>query len=254
MSTWRIGSVHDTVCRSYPGLRQGTAKLRDMAALVHLVCHAEVDNPEHLVEGAITGFGLSPHGLDQARRVGRYLGPRALVAIWSSPMEHCLRTAEEIASRSSVPVRVDADLREWSLAERWQGNPWAALESEFPGELENYLERPLELDFIDESLEEVGGRVARVARRLDDEHPHGDVVVVSHQDPIQACRLLLTGAGLEDFHDGKPEKSAVVTLRPGATWIEETVWKPGDSPDFGRDRGLRVVGASEPSPQPPTTA
>lgn len=228
--------------------------MRAMAALVHMVCHAEVDNPEHVVEGNITGFGLSPHGLDQARRIGRYLGPRALVAIWSSPMEHCLRTAEEIAARSGVPVRVESDLREWSIAERWQGHPWSQLAKEFPGELEAYLERPHNLEFVDESLANLAERVARVARRLDDQHPHGDLVVVSHQDPIQAARLLLTGSRLEDLHDEKPAQSAVVTLRPGGTWIEETVWQPGDSPDFGRRTGLRVVGSSEPSAPPPTSA
>lgn len=223
-----------------------------MAALVHLVCHAEVDNPEHVVEGTLTGFGLSPHGLDQARRVGRYLGPRPLVAIWSSPMEHCLRTAEEIAARGAVPVRVDPDLREWSIAERWQGRPWSALATEFPGELEAYLERPNELGFAEETLTELADRVARVARRLDELHPHGDVVLVSHQDPIQAGRLLLTGSDLEALHDEKPASGAVVTLRPGATWVEETVWRPGDSPDFGRQAGLRVVGSSD--AQPPTSA
>ncbi len=225
-----------------------------MAALVHLVCHAEVENPEHLVEGAITGFGLSPHGLDQARRVGRYLGPRPLVAIWSSPMEHCLRTAEEIASRGSVPVRVDPDLREWSIAERWQGHPWNRMTAEFPGELEAYLDRPLELEFAGESLKDLADRVSRVARRLDDQHPHGDVVIVSHQDPIQAARLLLTGSSLEGLHDDKPARSAVVTLRPGVTWVEEIVWRPGDSPDFGKKAGLRVVGSSGPSSPPPTSA
>ena len=230
------------------------AKLAVMAALVHLVCHAEVDNPEHLVEGAITGFGLSPHGLDQARRVGRYLGPRALVAIWSSPMEHCLRTAEEIAARSSVPVRVDPDLREWAVAQRWQGHPWSELNNEFPGELESYLERPSAIEFGDESLADVAERVARVARRLDEQHPHGDIVIVSHQDPVQAARLMLTGSRLEDLHENKPAPGAVVSLRPGVTWVEETVWRPGDSPDFGRKPGLRAVGSSHPQSPPPTSA
>ena len=224
-----------------------------MAALVHLVCHAEGDNPERVVEGALTGFGLSPHGLDQARRIGRYLGPRAVVAIWSSPMENSLRTAEEIASRSGVPVRVDDDLREWSLAERWQGHGWSELSKTHPGELETYLESPHEIDFAEETLTDLADRVSQVARRLDHDHPHGDVVIVSHQDPVQAARIRLTGSSLVELHDHKPPAATVVTLRPGPTWVEETVWRPGDSPDFGRRSELRAVGSS-PSPQPPTSA
>ena len=206
-----------------------------------------------MVEGSLTGFGLSPHGLDQARRIGRYLSPRAVVAIWSSPMENSLRTAEEIASRSGVPVRVDDDLREWSLAERWQGHGWADLSKTHPGELEAYLERPENLEFAEESLAEMADRVSAVARRLDEDHPHGDIVIVSHQDPVQAARLRLSGSSLSDLHDEKPSRGAVVTLRPGTTWVEETVWRPGDSPDFGRKSELRAVGSS-PSPLPPTSA
>lgn len=221
-----------------------------MAALVHLVCHAEVDNPDHLVDGSLSGIGLSPHGLDQARRVGRYLGPRAVVAIWSSPLERSLRTAEEIAKRSSVPVRVDQGLTEWSIADRWAGHTWASIKDAFPGEIETYLERPHLVDFVDESLIDLADRVSQVARRLDEEHPHGDVVIVSHQDPIQAGRLRLTGAGLANLHKGKPGNGSVVTLRPGVSWVEETVWQPGDSPRFGEKSDLRVVATFEPPPSP----
>lgn len=216
-----------------------------MAALVHLVRHAEVDNPDHLVYGSAPGFGLSPHGLDQARRVGRYLGPRPVVAIWSSPLERSLRTAEEIAARSGVPVRVEPDLREWGIADRWKGHPWSSVSEVFPGELEAYLEHPESLGFADESLADLAERVAGVARRLDEEHPHGDIVIVSHQDAIQAGRLRLIGSGLTGLHDGKPGPGAVVTLRPGSTWKQETVWEPEQSPRFGEKSGLRVVGPDD---------
>lgn len=221
-----------------------------MAALVHLVCHAEIDNPEHLVDGSLSGIGLSPHGLDQARRIGRYLGPRAVVAIWSSPLERALRTAEEIAARSSVPVRVDEGLTEWGITERWKGHTWASIRDDFPGEMEAYLERPHMVDFAGETLKDLADRISEVARRLDAEHPHGDVVIVSHQDPVQAARLGLTGAGLAGLHKDKPGHGSVVTLRPGVTWVEETVWTPGDTPRFGEKSDLRVVTPSEPPPSP----
>lgn len=223
-----------------------------MAALVHLVRHAEVDNPDHLVYGTMSGFGLSPHGLDQARRVGRYLGPRPVVAIWSSPLERALRTAEEIAHRSGVPVRVDHDLTEWSLTDRWKGHRWNGIGEAFPGELEAYLDHPDRLDFAEETLDDLAERIAGVARRLDEEHPHGDVVVVSHQDAIQAGRLRLIGSQLAALHDDKPSHGAVVTLRPGTSWKEETIWEPGEAPRFGEKSDLRVVTTG--GPGEPTSA
>lgn len=224
-----------------------------MAALVHLVRHAEVDNPDHLVCGSMPGFDLSPHGLEQARRVGRYLGPRPVVAIWSSPRQRSLRTAEEIAARSTVPVRVHPDLADWELTERWKGHPWSAISSNFPGELEAYLQDPTRLEFVTEQISDVAERVAAVARALDAEHPHGDVVIVSHQDPIQAGRLHLTGSSLESLHEGRPANGAVITLRPGQTWREETAWEPGDTPRFGERSDLRVV-TTVGSPDRPTPA
>lgn len=251
MSTWRIGSVHTS--RSYREAKVIPAKLMAMAALVHLVRHGEVDNPDHLVYADLPGFGLSPHGVEQARRVGRYLGPRPVVAIWSSPLERSLRTAEEIAARTGVPVRVEEDLTEWQITQRWKGHSWRSIPERFPGELEAYLEQPAHLPFDVEPLAELAERIAQVARRLDLDHPHGDVVMVSHQDPIQAGRLKLVGAPLSSFHDEKPGHGAVITLRPGNAWREETAWEPGESPRFGEKSGLRVV-ATTPSAPPPSTA
>lgn len=221
-----------------------------MAALVHLVRHGEVSNPDQIVYGTLPVFGLSTLGVEQARKVGRYLGPRAVVAIWSSPLERSLRTAEEIAARSGVPVRVDTDLTEWAVVDRWRGSKWGEIPAKFPGELEAYLSHPESLDFGSETLSELADRMAAVARRLDTEHPHGDVVIVSHQDPIQAARLRLVGASLDQLHDEKPGHGAVVTLRPGTTWTEETAWSPGDTPGFGEKADLRAVTSSNPSEDP----
>lgn len=224
-----------------------------MSALVHLVRHGEVSNPSNVVYGSLPNFGLSTLGIEQARKVGRYLGPRAVVAIWSSPLERSLRTAEEIAARSGVPVRVDPDLTEWNTVDRWRGHTWTAIPREFPGELEAYLDHPEALDFGVESLAALAERMAEVARRLDVEHPHGDVVIVSHQDPIQAARLRLIGSPLSNLHKDKPAHGAVVTLRPGTTWVEQTLWSPGDTPGFGEHADLRAV-AGDDSPDGPTSA
>ena len=173
-----------------------------------------------------------------------------MVAIWSSPLERTLRTAEEIAARSGVPVKVDLRLSEWELTHRWKGHSWGSISEVFPGELEAYLERPRDLPFETVTLDELADRMAEVAKALDREHPHGDVVIVSHQDSIQAARLRLTGSNLSSLHDDKPSHGAVVTLRPGTSWREETVWEPGKSPRFGDGPGLRVLASVDDNPAP----
>jgi broad specificity phosphatase PhoE len=79
------------------------------------------------------------------------------------------------------------------------------------------------------------------------------VVIVSHQDPIRAGHLQLIGSPLSDLHNEKPGNGSVITLRPGRTWKQETVWEPGDSPRFGEKSDLRVVAAGD-GPSQPTPA
>ena len=94
-----------------------------------------------------------------------------------------------------------ADLRltEWRLGGRWNGVVWEDLPTTFPGELEAYLDHPADLPFSPESLEEAAQRMAALVGELGEQHPGAAAVLVSHQDPVQAARLLLTGGDLADL-------------------------------------------------------
>lgn len=197
-----------------------------MATRVHLVRHAEVHNPEHVVYASLGGYGLSSAGEEQAAAVARYIGRQPVVGVWSSPLERALRTAEPIAHRVGQPVRVETDLTEWALMDRWSGVVWEDLPERFPGELEAFLETPTDLPFSPESLTEMADRIAGVVRHLDETHPHGDLVIVTHQAPIRAGILKLTGTELGSFWDDKPVHTSVTTLRSGLPWQVETVWAP----------------------------
>jgi broad specificity phosphatase PhoE len=56
----------------------------------------------------------------------------------------------------------------------------------------------------------------------------GPLIVVSHQDPIQAARLSLTGRPLADLNRDKPKHAGVIELepRPHLPWVECTMWAP----------------------------
>lgn len=197
-----------------------------MARHVHLVRHGEAHNPEEVVYDSLPGFPLSQTGGVQARSVSRYLGSQPIVAVWSSPLQRALETATPIAGRSGVPVLVDEELIEWSLLSRWAGTKWADLPSTYPGELEAYLDHPDRLDFADETLDMLANRMTRAIRRIEGRFDAGDVVVVGHQDPIQAARLALTGRSLSGLHSDKPTHASVITLAPGPSWRELSFWEP----------------------------
>jgi broad specificity phosphatase PhoE len=146
-----------------------------------------------------------------------------VAAVWSSPLRRALETALVIAGEHRIPVRVDAALTEWLLADAWEGVAWGELPSARPGELEAYLTAPAEILFSSESLEQLARRVGGAVARLERNHQGGELVVVGHQDPIQAARLWLTGRPLDGLHEDKPTHASIITLRPGDPWVEVDV-------------------------------
>lgn len=200
-----------------------------MPSVVHLIRHGETENPAHLVYASLPGFGLTQRGFAQAGMAARHLANRPVAAVWSSPLQRALETAGEIARSFGLPVIADEELREWSLLDRWAGHPWDELSDRFPGEVATYLSTPTALPFSPESLIDLARRMAAALARFSEREPAGDIVVVSHQDPIQAARLFVTGRDLARLHDDKPGHGSVISLRPGKPWEEIWVMSPDSS-------------------------
>lgn len=189
---------------------------------LHLLRHGEVHNPGRIVYADLPGYGLSPRGRREARRAAEVVGSVDLVV--SSPLLRARQTAAIVASGGTVPIRLDARLTEWGLLRRWAGTAWDEVSMRFPGELEAYHAQPHDLPFSPESLE----TVARRARAAATGREGPTIVVVSHQDVLQALRLTLIGRPLRELHDGKLGHGEVVTLeRHGDAWRETAPPFPG---------------------------
>jgi len=193
--------------------------------LTYLVRHGEVHNPDRIVYADLDGYRLSELGRAQAAAAARRLPAGS--AIVASPLERAVETASIIASELGTTVAVDEDVTEWHLGRRWAGHVWESLDDDFPGELTAYLERPADLPFSPETLEALADRVAGAVRRHRDT-TESPLVIVSHQDPIQAARLALTGVPLTDLHNDKPPHAAVITLQGSGSgdWHEVGMWAP----------------------------
>ncbi len=198
------------------------------AAALHLVRHGEVDNPQHLVYASLSGFGLSEVGWSEAEATADHLAGFDVVTVVASPLQRAVETAAVIAAAHQVPVTTDDRLREWELGDRWAGNRWEDLPDQFPGELEAYLADPSDLAFSPEQLSDVAERAAAAVADVWSARPGpGDLVLVSHQDPVEALRRTLCGRPFDDFHADKPGHAAVVTLVvDGDAWREVATWAP----------------------------
>jgi broad specificity phosphatase PhoE len=188
--------------------------------------HGEVENPRHLVYADLPGFHLSARGRAQAAAAGEHLALGDVSRIVSSPLDRATETAKIVAAACGVPVEIDDDLTEWRLSVRWSGVVWEEVPDHFPGELETYLERPEDITFGPESLDQLAARMRRAVAGHTD--VAGVLVLVSHQDPVQAARLYLTGRSWRGFQSEKPGHASIVTLHGDGAgrWTETGYWEP----------------------------
>lgn len=193
---------------------------------IHLVRHGEVENPARVVYADLPGFGLSDRGRLEAAAAAAHLASLGVTDIFSSPLDRARETAAIIAEQTGADITIREDLTEWHVARRWKGIAWEDLPTNFPGEVEAYMQHPTQLDFAEEPIAELGKRMAAAVSEIVSVHPDG-AVVVSHQDPIQAGRLTLLGIPLEQLHTGRPGHCEVLTLEPGSPWRELSHWVPG---------------------------
>jgi len=193
---------------------------------LHLVRHGEVHNPRHVCYGDLPGFGLSPTGRRQAAAAARHLAAGGADLLLTSPLQRALETGAIIGRRLGLAASPEPRLTEWHLAMRWNGVIWEDLPTAFPGELEAYLEHPADLAFAPESIADAAGRVLDLVKELGRRHPGATAVLVSHQDPVQAARIALTGGTLASLHHDKPGHAAVLTFVPGSPWREVSRWEP----------------------------
>ncbi|MEA3503443.1 MAG: histidine phosphatase family protein [Actinomycetota bacterium] len=192
---------------------------------IFLVRHGEVRNPGHVVYASLPGFPLSASGRRQAAEVAGHVPHEATVV--ASPLERAVETAQIIANITGGRVVADDALTEWTLGSRWAGCVWEQLEEAFPGELTAYLEHPEHLPFSPESLADLARRVGAAVRNHRD-GSDGPLIFVSHQDPIQAARLFLTGRPLAGLNRNKPKHAEAIELATTATesWVEKGSWAP----------------------------
>jgi probable phosphoglycerate mutase len=158
---------------------------------VFLIRHADVENPRRLLYGHLDGFQLSALGRAQACAVGDRLREAGLKRIVHSPLARALETAELINGRLATPAILEGDpeLREAEFSRYLQGLPYWQIPVLRPLWFVHKARRGLLPG--DEAIEQLGGRILSVVKRLASEHPGETMAVVSHADPLQAAWVLL---------------------------------------------------------------
>ena len=160
---------------------------------VYLIRHADVENPRRVLYGHLDGFQLSALGRVQAAAVADSLRSQNLKRIVHSPLARAVETAELINARLEPPaiLEADPDLREADFSRYLQGLPYWHIPLRRPLWFVHKAKRGLLPG--DEAVEQMGGRILGVLRRIVREHPGETMAIVSHADPLQAAWILLDG-------------------------------------------------------------
>lgn len=181
-----------------------------MARLVFLIRHATADYRPGKLYGWTPGVHLSSRGRDEVKRLASRLEPVRLAAIYSSPLERCVETAEAIAEGRRQGVSVVEGVGEVRYGS-WQGRSFRSLartklwrvvqltpsQASFPG---------------GESLLELQRRGVEAVDAIRRRHGRGIVAVVSHADMIKAIVAHYIGLHLDLFQRLHVEPASVTVL------------------------------------------
>ena len=192
----------DVAARHDPKLSNGV-RLADQNSpvprvVVHLVRHGETDwNAERRIQGQTVEVPLNALGREQAAAVADELSALPIGALYSSDLRRALETAEPIAERLGLDIRVDPALRERDF-----GSSEGRLSDDVAAELgKAYESYWLDADARHpggESRRELSERVVGFLERLAADPPAGEVVVVTSGGPIRMATAWVQQLPVDD--------------------------------------------------------
>jgi probable phosphoglycerate mutase len=184
-----------------------------------LIRHALTDAVGHVLSGRSEGVALNAAGRAQAEELARRLEKVELTAIYSSPLERAVATAEALARGRALRVQTLSALTEVDFGE-WTGRTLASLEGDPAWQLYN-TQRGRSAIPGGEAMLAIQARVIAELERLHYIHPDGSVAVVSHGDVLRAALLHYLGVALDLFEriEVEPASLSVVRLGPAGPRI-----------------------------------
>jgi probable phosphoglycerate mutase len=166
-------------------------------SLLFLIRHGTNDWVHGRLAGWTPGVHLNEDGKRQATALSDRLGDLPIAAIYSSPLERCIETAQAISEPRTMTLRVvegigevrygewqGAELKELYKHELWPGVQHYPSGTRFPG---------------GETLGEVQARAIATLDGLRAQHPKQIFAVVSHADLIRLVVAYYIGMHIDLF-------------------------------------------------------
>jgi probable phosphoglycerate mutase len=178
-----------------------------------LIRHARAEYRPGRLYGWTPGVHLAADGIEAAKRLGERLEPVRFNAVYCSPLERCVETAESVFAGRSVEIETVDGLGEVRYGS-WQGKSFKAL-------ARTRLWRTVQLHPSHvtfpggESLRAMQSRGVEAIEDIRRRHRRGCVAVVTHADLLKAVVAHYLGMHLDLFQRIVIEPASVTVFAFG---------------------------------------
>jgi probable phosphoglycerate mutase len=162
------------------------------------------------------GVHLTDEGRAQAEAVAESLAPVKLSAVYASPIERTMETAQPIAERQNLKVEARRGLVELEFG-KWSDKTFKTLRRT---KLWPVIQQwPSGARFPEgESMLEVQQRGVREIEALRDKHPKDKICCVSHADVIKLIVAHYLGVHIDLFQRIEISPASVTIISVGSPW------------------------------------
>jgi probable phosphoglycerate mutase len=160
-----------------------------------LIRHGMTDAVGRRLTGQMPGVPLNELGRKQVRALSQRLATLPISAIYASPLERAMETAEAVAAPHKLEVVKRSALIESDFGD-WSGRSLSELDSD-PDWHRFNAQRSVTRIPGGEHMLEIQARMTGELLRIRDAHPAQVVAVVSHADPLRAALCGVTNMSID---------------------------------------------------------
>lgn len=179
-----------------------------------LIRHGHTDWADKKLAGWLPDVHLNDLGRQQAQDLVERLKPIELAAIYSSPLERTIETAQPIAQARGLKINQVPNLGEVKCGD-WQGQTLNVLAQK--KEWKSAQASPSTFAFPNgESFREMQSRAVAAVEQISAAHETEAVALFSHGDVIKAIVVYYSGIALDNFQRVaiSPASISVIAIGP----------------------------------------
>ena len=152
----------------------------------------------YILQGSGINHPLSSTGRRQVERLVQALENTRINAVYCSPLQRALETAQALAKPRQLQIEAVDELIEVNVG-AWEGLSWDQIRLQDPEACQRFLENPATSPYLNgESYQDVFDRAWPAVETIVSRHPGETIAVVAHNVVNRVCLAHLLGRSLKD--------------------------------------------------------